>query len=125
MVCDKRSGQRTAGDALHHRGFDLDEIALLKEAAGDLNDLGAFTEGFARLRVDDQIEVALTISCLDILQAVPFFRQRNQGFANKRNWVALTVSSPVRVRKIGPPTPTMSPTSSDSLSSVTASGGLS
>ena len=65
-----------------------------------------------RLGIDDQIEVALPVARLDVGQAVPLLRQRQQALGEERRSRAQIVSSLVRVRKMRPSTPTWSPKSS-------------
>ena len=44
------------------------------------HDRDAFLENVSRLLVSQQIEITLPIARFDVLQAVPFFRQRPQRF---------------------------------------------
>ena len=46
-------------------------------------DLAAHLEDSSRIGVDDQIEIALAVADLDVAQAVPFFRQRDEALDQK------------------------------------------
>ncbi len=47
------------------------------------NDAASDFEHTPRIRIDHQIEVALAIANLDIAQAVPFFRQRQEALGEE------------------------------------------
>ena len=78
VVRGERLGHGTAGDGMHHRSFDFDEGVGVEEAAQRLHDFGALDEDLAHVGVHRQVDVTATVAGLDVLQAVPFFRQREQ-----------------------------------------------
>ena len=78
VVGDERPRERAAGDRLHHRRLDLEEAARREEAAEGLEEQRALPEDVAGLGVGDQVEVALAVAALDVLQAVPLLGQRLQ-----------------------------------------------
>ena len=66
-----------------------------------------------RVRVGDQVDVALAVARLDVLQAVPLLGQRTQRLREQAELRRPRSSARrVRVRNGRPTTPTMSPTSS-------------
>ena len=79
VMRDERPRQRAAGHRLHHRRLDLDEAQGVEEAPDGRDDLRARLEHVARVGIDDQIQVPLAIADLDVLQAVPLLRQRQQA----------------------------------------------
>ena len=80
VVRDERASRSAAGDRREHRRLDFEVIARIEVRADGLDDLRALAEGLADLRVHDEVEVALTVADVDILQAVELLRQRAQGF---------------------------------------------
>jgi len=71
-------GRGAAGHRLHHRGFHLHVAAVVEKFADQPDDLHPLLEHLARLGIDDQIEIALAVTGLDIGQAVELLRQRPQ-----------------------------------------------
>ncbi len=69
---------------MHHRRFDFCVSAAVEIAPQLGNHLCALAEDFLHFLVRDQVEVALAIAHLDVGQAVPFFRQRQQRLGQKR-----------------------------------------
>jgi len=74
---------RSARPGLHHRGFDFQKIAILHEAANQLDDPASPLKHLPDLRIDHQIEVALAVPGFDIRQAVPLFRKHTNGFGHQ------------------------------------------
>ena len=89
VMGDERTRGGAAWDHLHHRRFHFHKVAAHHELADAGHDLGANAEGFARLFVGDQIEVALTIARFLIGQAVKFIRQRTQRFGQQAQFGAM------------------------------------
>ena len=52
VMGDERPRGGASGDRLHHRSFDLDEVARIEEAADRLHDAGALGEDLAHLGID-------------------------------------------------------------------------
>src|SRR5690606_9669367 len=79
----ERTGRRAAGDALKDGRLDFEELAVLQKTADMRDDARARHEALARLLVDDEVEVALTVNLLGITEAVPLFGQRAQGLGDE------------------------------------------
>ena len=79
----ERPRHRAAGNRLHHRRLDLEIPAAVEELAQRREHLAAHLEHFARLGIDDEIEIALAIADLDVGQAVPLLRQRQMALRQK------------------------------------------
>ena len=67
-----------------HRRLHLQEAALVQEAADGGDDAAADLKDVAHLRVGDEVEVALAVAHLDVLEAVPLLGQRLQGLGEHR-----------------------------------------
>jgi hypothetical protein len=78
MVGHERPRQRPAGDRLHHRRLDLEESAGDQELANGGDHPAPHLENAARVGIDDQIEIALAVADLDVLQTMPLLGQRQQ-----------------------------------------------
>ena len=89
VMRDERPRRGAAGQRLHHRRLDLDEVARREEGADALDDARAHDEHLAHLRIGDQIEVALPVARLDVGQSVPLLRQRTQGFPEQADLLHL------------------------------------
>ena len=76
-----------AGDGMHHGRFHFDVAARVEEAPQLPQDFRPPRENFPRARIHDQIEIALAIAHLDVGQAVPFFRQRQQRLGQQREFL--------------------------------------
>ena len=84
VVRHERPRDRSAGDRLHHRRLDLEEAALVEEAADRADDRGPALEDLAGFGVDRQIQVALTVPELDVLQAMPLLGKRTEALREER-----------------------------------------
>ena len=84
VMRDERPRQRAAGDRLHHRRLDFEEAACVEEAANGRERARAHVEDAARVGIDDQVEVALAVAGLDVLEAVPLLRQRQEALGEER-----------------------------------------
>ena len=73
-------GCGSSRNRLHHRGLDFQESPLVEESPDLAHDCGALEKDFARGGVGDQIQVALAIAGLRILNAVPLVGKWAQGF---------------------------------------------
>ncbi len=80
---DERTGERAAGDRLHHRRLDFEVPPAGHELANRRDDAAARFEDPARIGVDDEIKVALAVPNLDIGQAVPFLGERQQALGEE------------------------------------------
>ena len=78
VMRDERTGNRPAGDHLHHRRLDFHEVERLEEVPQVLHDAIAGAEHLAAFVVDDQVDVALAVTLLDVREAVPLVGQRTQ-----------------------------------------------
>ena len=70
VVRDERTRSRTTVERLKHRRLDLNEVRVVERAANARDHLGARHEAIARLGVGHQIEVALAMPNLNVLQSV-------------------------------------------------------
>jgi len=70
---------------MHHRCFDFDVTASIKEFPQFPDNPGARFEHLARLLVGDQVEITLPVAQLDVRQPMPFLGQRQQRFRKKEN----------------------------------------
>ncbi len=70
MVGDERPGERAAVERLQHRRLDLDEAVLVEPATRLGDRAGAAGEGDAGLLVGEQVQLALAVTGLDVLEAV-------------------------------------------------------
>ena len=84
VVGDERPRQGAAGDRLHHRRLDFEEAARREELADRRHRAAARLEGLPHLGIHGQVEVALAVPRLDVLQAVPLLRQRQQALGEER-----------------------------------------
>ena len=112
-VGHERARQRAAVDRLQHRGLDLDEALVVEEAPDRGDDLGARDEDLAGLLVGHQVQLAVTQARLGVRQArgaSPAADAATSPAASSRR--PSTDSSPRRVLKIVPSTPSRSPRSS-------------
>ena len=75
----ERSCQGASRNRLHHRGLDLEEPTHDEELTNRGHNAAANLEDAARLRIHDEIEVALAIPDFDVLKTVPLLRKRNQA----------------------------------------------
>eukprot|EP00982_Pelagococcus_subviridis_P009402 30920-Pelagococcus_subviridis.AAC.19 len=69
VVRDERLGGGAAGDHVHHRRLHLDEILIVEVLADASDDVRARDEDVSHLRVHDEVEEALPVPRLLILQA--------------------------------------------------------
>jgi hypothetical protein len=89
VVGDERLGERAAGDGVQDGGLDLDVAPLDELGAQRLEDLRADAEDGPRLGVDGQVDVALAVAGLGVLEAVPLVGQGLEGLADQRDLARL------------------------------------
>ena len=77
-MCLKGSGSGAAGVDDKHGGLHFHKSLTVKEAADRADDLRALDKGVAHLRVDNQVDIALTVARVDVLQSVILLRKRTQ-----------------------------------------------
>ena len=84
-VVMRREGARqgAAGDRLHHRRLDFKEPVGGQELANRRDRAGADLKHAAHVGIDREIEIALAVAHLDVLQAVPLLRQREETLGEK------------------------------------------
>ena len=75
--------ERTSCHRLHHRRLDLEESPGNQELTDRRHYATPYFEDLSRIRIDDEIEVALSIAGLDVLQAMPLFRQGQETLRKK------------------------------------------
>jgi len=76
VVGDEGARRGAAGDRLHHRRLHLDIAATRQEITEISDDPCPRVERSPRRRVHEQVEVALAVSRLDVLQAMPLLGER-------------------------------------------------
>jgi hypothetical protein len=76
VVGGERPRRRPANDRLQHRRLHLQEASVVEELADGADDGGPLAEYLPHLGVGDEIDVALAVAQLHVLQAVPLLRQR-------------------------------------------------
>jgi len=69
VVRDEGLGRRAAGDLVHHGRLDLEEAEVVEELAHVVDDARALDEDVAALGVHDEVEVALAVALLLVLEA--------------------------------------------------------
>ena len=79
--------QRASVQGLEYRCFDFDETFSVHEPLNGPDEPRALEEDLLDARIDDQVDIALPVPCLDIPQAVPFFRQGAQGLGQQLHLV--------------------------------------
>ena len=89
VVRHERPGRRAAGERLHHRRLDLEVAAAVEEPPEEADDRRPALEDLAGLGVHGQVEVALAVALLDVLEAVPLLRKRPEAFREKRQGTRL------------------------------------
>ena len=75
MVGDERPRIGATRLRLQHGRLNLEELSLVEPATNATHQQGPTTEGFTRLRRDNQIEIALAIALLHISKSMPFVGQ--------------------------------------------------
>src|SRR3954447_388547 len=78
VVRHERTRERSAVEALKDGGLDLQEAAAVEPVANRRDDLRAHDEQLARLLVRDQVQLAVAIARLDVLEPVELVRRRAQ-----------------------------------------------
>ena len=73
-----------ARQGLHHRRLDFEIPALVQKAPEKPDDRRPPLEHLTGLRIDGEVQVALAIAALHVLQAVPLFRERMEGLGQER-----------------------------------------
>src|SRR6476619_4054479 len=79
----ERTRKSAARNRLHHRRLDFEKAASNQKLANCRDDAATDFEDLTCIRVDDQIEITLAVADLDVLQSVPFFRQRQQALGQE------------------------------------------
>ena len=78
MVGRERAGQRAAVQRLEDRGLHLQEPALVQEAADRRDHPRTHDEQLAGLVVGDQVELAVAVARLHVLEPVELLGRRPQ-----------------------------------------------
>ena len=82
-------GGGSARDGLHHGRLDLDVAPAMEEGADFADDGGPEEEGVADVVVGDEVQVALPVADLGVLEAVPLAGRRAQGLGKDDEGVRL------------------------------------
>ena len=78
VVRRERLGRRAPGNGMQHGRLDLEVAARHEELADRLHQPRALDEGVARLRVHDEVDVAVAVARLHVREPVELVRQRPQ-----------------------------------------------
>jgi len=84
VVSGERPRERAAVERLEDRGLHLEEPALVEPAADRRDHARAQDEELARLLVGDQVELALPVARLHVLEPVELLRRREQRLGEER-----------------------------------------
>ena len=84
VVGRERPRQRAAVERLQDRRLDLEEAARVEPLADRGDDLRALAEQLAGLRVGDQVELAMAVAQLDVLEPVELVGRRAQALREQR-----------------------------------------
>ena len=83
VMGDERTGSRAAGDGVEDRSLDFDVTRVIHRLADAGDDLGTLDERVLDVGVDDEVDVALTIPGVRVLQAVELLRQGQQALGKE------------------------------------------
>ena len=112
VVGDEGPRQRAAVERLQHRGSRPRRSLARRATAVCRDHLARAAEQLAGLLVGDQVELAVAVARLHVLEAVELVGRRAQALRQQPQPSTRSVSSPVRDLNAVPSTPTMSPRSS-------------
>src|SRR5439155_6124770 len=84
VVRDERPGHRAAGHRLQHWRFHYDEAARVQELPDRAEGLGTRGDDPSGVEVAQELEVALSLLELGVLEAVPLLRHRAKGLREQR-----------------------------------------
>ncbi|GKT46492.1 uncharacterized protein ColSpa_06674 [Colletotrichum spaethianum] len=79
VVGDEGSGGSTTGNGTHHGRLNLDEVSLVEESSDVGDHLGSGDEDLTALVVHDEVQVALAVTLLVVLEAVVLVGQGVQA----------------------------------------------
>ena len=85
----ERTRHRSARNRMHHRRLDFHEFLPVEIPPQRLHQLAALQKHFAHFRIHHQIEIALPIAQFHVGEPVKFFRQRQQIFRKKRQFLGM------------------------------------
>src|SRR5437870_12638391 len=104
VVCEKWTRVAAARDLLQHRSLDVDETALVQKTADRGDDLRPRPKHRTDLRVCDEVDVALAVPDLDVLEAVRLFvewprrlRQELNRLDLERDVASIRPKDPARI----------------------------
>ena len=83
VMGDERTGRSAAGDGVEDRGLDFDVPGIIHGLADAGDDLRTLDERVLDVRVHDEVNVALTVPGVRVLEAVELLRQGQQGLGKK------------------------------------------
>ena len=84
VVRDERARRRAGDERVHHRRLDLEVVARVEEVADVAHQPVAPQEDLLHLRIGDEVQVALAVARLHVLQAVPLLGHGAQGLGERR-----------------------------------------
>src|SRR5690606_36076328 len=71
VVRDEGTRVRPGDERVHHRRLHLEEIPLVEEASDEADEARALAEDLPDVEVGGQVEIALAVARLNVLEAVP------------------------------------------------------
>ena len=86
VMSNKRFCGRTSRDRVKHGGLYFQKIPFVKKPSDEIYHLRPCLKNLFGSLVSDQIQVTLAVSCLDVLETMPFFRERSQGLCEKKKF---------------------------------------
>ncbi|OPZ60342.1 MAG: hypothetical protein BWY86_01024 [Candidatus Aminicenantes bacterium ADurb.Bin508] len=83
VVGDEGTGVGPPGDGVEHGGLDFEVASLVKKFSDSPDDLEPLLEDHSSLRVHDQVEVALSVPGLFVLETVELFGHREKALGEE------------------------------------------
>ena len=78
VVSNERTSRRTYLQGMENRGINFDIAHIIQVISYLTGDLASLNEGVLNFGVNYKVNIALTVSCILILQTVPLFGQREE-----------------------------------------------
>ena len=83
VVGDEGSCVGASRDGVHHGSLHLQKAVIFEELADEADDAAAHDEDLAHFRIHDQIEIALAVAQLFVLETMVLFGQRDDRFGDE------------------------------------------
>src|SRR6266850_2363039 len=79
----KRLRERAAGNGMENWCFDFEIFTIVEKPSQFANDYAAFDENVAHFAIHDKVDITLPVADFNILQPMPFLRQRQETLRKK------------------------------------------